>query len=338
MMIGKLFIDGRDAFTEYGIFVESSGFKQLIQFASFKKLDETDWPEEDGTEVDLTAPMLDTRSLQIQFCIVNIRYAEDLFDELATGAYHTFEFKEIKKTYKLRMTSNGSFSSFVRLGKLSLTFSDDFPTVPTDEPYALGKTEVRQVGFEIDGVDFSRFGTYILNGTTDNLRKAANTKENLKVSNKATAGVQYDGESVYFKSKDVALKLLIDAPNIDDFWKRYNAIFAIALQPENRVFYYAELGNEYDCYYKSCSVSKFEILRSGKIWCEFQINLVFFAYRPVGQYLLLATEDFDYVITEDATNPARIRIRPKSGISLLITENGEYIITQPDSDKIYFNN
>ena len=79
-MKNLLFIDGRDAYVEYGIFVEQYGYKQLIQFPSFKKLESTDWPEEDGIEVDLTATKLDTRRLQIQFCISNVRYAEDLFD------------------------------------------------------------------------------------------------------------------------------------------------------------------------------------------------------------------------------------------------------------------
>ncbi len=337
-MVGKLFIDGRDAFLEYGVFVEKGGYKQLIQLPAFKKLDETEWGEYDGTEVDLSAPVLDTRSLQIQFCIVNKRYAEDLFDDLSTGAYHVFEFKEIQKTYKLRMTSNGSFSTFIKLGKLSLSFNDDFPEIPEGSPYRIYQTEVRQVGFEIDGVDFSQFGSYILRGTEDSIQKAANVRDNLKSSNASTAGIKYDGDFVFFKNKDVTLKLLIDATDITEFWKRWNALFSIMLQPDSRSFYYSELGSEYECYYKNMSVSKFDILKTGKVWCEFSINLTFTSYRPVGQYLLLATEDFDFVITEEEVNPARIRIRPKRGISLFVTEDGAYVITEPDSDKIYFNN
>ena len=100
-MKNSLFIDGRDAFLEYGVFVEQQGFRQLIQFATFKKVDTTDWPEEDGIEADLTNPQLDTRTLQIQFCITDIRYAENLFDKLTVGAYHAFEFREIKKTWQV---------------------------------------------------------------------------------------------------------------------------------------------------------------------------------------------------------------------------------------------
>ena len=57
-MVGKLFIDGLDAFSEYGIFVEQYGYKALVQMPSFKKLSSTEWPEYDGEEVDLSAPLL----------------------------------------------------------------------------------------------------------------------------------------------------------------------------------------------------------------------------------------------------------------------------------------
>ena len=54
--------------------------------------------------------------------------------------------------------------------------------------------------------------------------------------------------------------------------------------------------------------------------------------------MLLATEDYDWVITEDSTESdyTRIRIRPKRGIMLIVTEDGEYLITE-DEYKIYSN-
>lgn len=332
-MKNKLYIDGHDAFLEYGIFVEKGGFKQVVQFPAFKKITTTDWPEEDGVEPDLVEPKLDARTLQIQFCITNVRYAEDLFDELSIGAYHTFEFREINKTLRLRMTQNGTFSSLVRLGKLTLTFSDDFPQIPDAPHYALDKSDIRQIGFEIDGVDFSQFGAYVLKGTSDSIRKAANAKDNLKVSTKDTHGVLYDNSAVSFKTKDVTLKLLIDAPNVTEFWARYNSLFAVMLQPEQRNFYYAELGNEYDCYYKSMTVQKFDILRSGKVWCEFNVVLTITNYRPVGQYMVLSHEDFALVEVLVNGEPTLIRIRPKRGISLLVHQDGQYLVVDDGNDQ-----
>lgn len=334
--VGKLFIDGWDAMLEYGIFIEKGGYKGVVQMPSFKNIDSTEWLEFDGVEVDLLSPVLNTRQLSIPFFITNIRYAEDFFDDLATGAYHIFHFVELKKSYKLRMVSNGSFSSFIKLGKLTLTFADDFPVVPSGTPYQLGKSEIRQSGYELDGVDFSQLGSYILKGSDDSIRKAANVRENLKIDVKSIAGISYDDESVYFKGKDVTLKLLINAEDIDAFWYRWNALFSILMQSEQRIFYFSVLPAEYDCYYKSNSVSKFEILRNGRVWCEFSVVLAFTAYHPESSWMLLATEDYDWVITEDMM--ARIKIRPKSGISLLVYEDGKYIITESDSDKIYINN
>nr|DAL02901.1 MAG TPA: hypothetical protein [Caudoviricetes sp.] len=337
-MKGKLFIDGHDAFTEYGIFVEQNGYRQIIQYPAFKKLDTTEWPDDDGIEVDLESPQLDTRTLQIQFCIVNVRYAEDLFDELSNGSYHTFEFTELKRTWRLRMTQNGSFKSRIKLGKITVSFADDFPVVPSGEFYPLGKTDIRQIGYEVDGVDMSQFGAYVLDGSDESIRKAANVRDNLKISTKDMRGIIYDGSAVTFKSKDVTLKCLINCDGIDEFWRRYDALFAVLLDADERRFYYAALGNEYNCYYKSMSVSKFDILRNNHVWCEFSIVLTVIDYHPVGQYMLLAHEDFALVEVELSGNPTFIRIRPKRGISLLIHERGEFLtIDKANEITLFFN-
>lgn len=338
--VGKLYIDGLDAFTEYGVFVEKGDYKGVIQMPAFKKPDSTEWGEEDGEEVDLLAPVLDTRQFQLAFCITNVRYAEDLFTDLANGAYHTFNFVELGKTYTLRMVQNGSFSSLIHKGKLTITFADDFPPTPGGAPYDMAKTEVRQSGYELDGVDFSQFGAYVDKSTNDNIRRSANVRDNLKIDVKSVAGITYDGEKVYFKSKDITLKLLINAPSVAEFWTRWNALFAVLIQPEQRLFYFALTGGEFDCYYKSNTVSKFVILPNGHVWCEFSVVVTATNYRPESSWMLLATEDYVWVITEDSTedNFTRILVRPKSGICLIATEAGEYLITESDSDMIYINN
>lgn len=312
IMRGKLLVDGLDVYVEYGIFVEQYGYKALIQQPSFKKLTSTEWPEYDGEEYDLTAPVLDTKSFSIQFCITNKRWAEDFFDYLTTnGAYHTFYFSDLKKTYKLRMTSNGSFSSNIKLGKLTLSFSQDDCVIPTAEPLAAGATNVKQDGYKIDEIDISRFGTYVLNGTDDAIRKAPSVRENLLVSTQDKSGVSYDDEEVFFKTKDVTLNLLINAPDIDAFWQRWDALFSLLMKPESRRFYFDDNMSTNECYYKSNSVSKFDILSNKHIWCEFSVVLTFTSCRPTILDMLLVTQDNDWVITEDVEIPARIRIRPK---------------------------
>lgn len=279
---GKLFIDdGIDAYKEYGVFVEQYGYKELIQMPSFKKLDVTEWPEYNGQEVDLMSPVLGSRNLQIQFNIVNVRLAEDFFLALSNNAYHYFRFTDLKRTYRLRMISNGSFSQLVRVGKFTLTFSDDFPQVPNTPHYKLGETEVKQTGYELDGIDFAQFGSYLLKGTDTSIRKSANIRTALTIDITSSTGVVYDDKAVKFNAKDVTLKMLINAETIDEFWKRWYSLFSVLLQPESRIFYFAALGIEYECYYKSNQVSKFDILRNGHVWCEFSIVLTFTSWNPL---------------------------------------------------------
>lgn len=297
-MVGKLFIDGKDAFLEYGVFVEQYGYKALIQMPSFKKLDSTEWQEYDGEETDLTAPVLDTKTFSIPFCITDITGANDLFELLSDKAYHTFNFMEILRSYKLRLVSNTSLSSLIRLGKLSLNFADDFPFVNSLPPYSTPTSDIRQSGYKIDEIDFSRFGIYVLDGTDNNIQKAPNVRPNLTVDSKSVAGVLYDDKKVMYKTKDVAIKLLIRADNIAIFWKRWYSFFHVLIQPEERKLYVDATVEEFDCYYKKNSVSKFEILRNGHVWCEFSVILTFTNSRPEGNYGLLATETDELVITE----------------------------------------
>lgn len=298
---GKLYIDGVDAWNEFGVFVERGGYKGVIQMPAFKKLDTTEWLEYSGEETDLLAPVLDTRQLQLQFCCSNIRYASKLFSALATnGAYHTFQFVELGKTYQLRMVQNGSFSSLYKMGKLTITFANDFPAVPTGEPLQLAQTSVPLTGYELDGFDFSQFGAYIEKSTDDSIRKAANVRENLKMESSTVAGLSYDGYCVHFKSKSVTLKLLIKTASIAQFWMRWNSLFAVLLQPNERRLTVEQLGVEYDCYYKSNSVTKFSLLANGHVWCEFSLELTLIEWQPAVLECLLQTEGGEVVVTEDS--------------------------------------
>ena len=308
----KLFIDGKDAMVEYGVFVERNGYRQTLQMPVFKKVDTTEWPEYDGVEVDLANTMLDARQFQVQFCITNIRWAEDLFIALSDGTYHSFNFIEISKTMSLRLVSNGSFSSYIRLGKMTLTFSDDSPvkpTAPNGIPYSIGASEVVQRGYLIDNYDISRFGMYVLKGTDDTIRKAPNVREKLKVTAKNLSGVWYDnGGTVHWKAKDITLKLFVSAASVKVFWDRYNALFAMLMANGLHTFKFSPIDEAFHCYYKSNSVTKFDVLTSGRVWCEFSVVMTVTDWHPVSSWMLLETEGDDLVITEGNIN-YNIRIR-----------------------------
>lgn len=307
----RLYIDDNDAYDSYGVFVEDDGLKQVVQPASFKSLTTTDWPEEDGQEVDLSEPVLDSRTLQLQLCILDVSLAEDLFCDLSKSVYHTFHFVDLNKTYTLRLTQNNSFSQLIRLGKLTLTFADDFPETPTSDGFTFSGNG-RLEGYEIDDVDLSRFGVYVLEGSEEQVRKAADVKENLKISSSATSGVVYDGSQAVFKPKDVQLNLLIYARDngVDEFWDCWNALFAQLMKPGYHCLYSKVMNMGYDCYYKSCSVNRFKISRTGSVWCEFALTLTLTSYHPALQYLLLAHEDNSLVAVSLNNISTVIRLRP----------------------------
>lgn len=305
-MKGKLYIDGTDAFDEYGVFVERYGYKALIQFPPFKNIESTEWHEYDGAEYDLSEPVLDSKTFAISFCITDITSASDMFALLSDKAYHTFDFRELGKTFRLRLTSNGSLSSKVKLGKMSLSFTDDFPTPDEAEPYPDRASDVRQSGYELDDIDFARFGVYILNGTDDNILKAPDVRQNLTIDTNGEAGVSYDDEIVMYKPKDVVVKMLIRANNVSTFWKRWNSLFTVLIKPETRRLYIDKIVEEFECFYRKCSVTKFDILRNGIVWCEFSVTLTFTNSRPERNHYLLTTEESELVITEEESEYIRL--------------------------------
>ena len=92
----NVYMDGTDAYAVYGVSViASSGgsYHELMAYAPLKDFPKNDWPEEDGIEVDLSEPRLETRTLTLRFVCERGRSGIDaFFCALNDGAYHVFEF------------------------------------------------------------------------------------------------------------------------------------------------------------------------------------------------------------------------------------------------------
>lgn len=311
-MIGKLYIDGSDAFLEYGIFVERYGYQLLLKAPTFKNTDTTEWPEYDGVEVDLINPILDGRTLSIPFCITRRDSVFELYDALSDGIYHDFYFPEIDKSYMLRLIGSSQLSFNVNLGNITLNFADDFPEISEVLPFT--ESVIKQDEFEIDNINLSKYGISTLKGTNDNINKIADVRENLKINTNAFEGVEYDfGHEeetlqVRYRPKDATLKLFIKAASITDFWKRYNSFFWTLTRPGLRQLYQTNTNTEYECYYNNNSIVRFDILK-GKVWCEFNVTLTFTDFYPRIDLPFLATEDGSLVTTEDGIYNIPIRVR-----------------------------
>lgn len=309
MMRGRLYIDGLDAFDEFGVFVKDGGLNALLAFPPLKTPDNNDWQEEDGLEVDLSAPVLNTRDVQLKF---HFREGYSRFysfiEQLSDGAYHEFNFASIGRTFRLRLTSQSSASSIRGLGEVALKFSDDFPL--SGYTYvAPQSTGTPSDGYSLDNRDFAEYGVRVLKGTLDELLKQPNTKTKLQRSIKSLAGVIYDGDApVTYKSRDMKISCLLRATDFATLWRNYDALLYDLTRPDERVLRLQRLDKGFPCMYKSCQVNHF--LPSGRIWLEFTLTLTLIsAFGLKGDEGLLASEALQLITTEDGQSVISITRR-----------------------------
>lgn len=298
-MTDRFFIDGKDAFAEFGVFVSEGGYNDLVAFPSLKSVKSIDWQEEDGIDADLSQPVLDSKEFNMKFALSGAYYRLGAFIELLSGkAYHTFDFKEIGRTYRLRMVSHTNLDTGLYLGFITLRLADDFPmdgytyappasTIPAYDDY------------EIDGRKFTDYGARVLAGTLAEVEKSPAVKQNLLRNIRTQSGAIYDGERVTFKSKEVKVKCLMRAATLPELWRNFDALLFDLVRPDERQLYADATGKEYPCHYKSCTVTEF--YGTGKIWLVFTITLVFTSFRMRGevQEYYLTSENSEYLITED---------------------------------------
>ena len=308
-MNNKLLIDGNDAYLKYGVFVQQYGYKNLVQYPAVKSIKYNDWPELDGIDPDLTDVQLDTREFGINFNCVDVDKTSYLIELLSNGSYHSFNFVELGKTFSLRLTDLSSLSRLKMLGKCTLNFADDKP-LNSYTYLAPALIPISQKGYELDGVDFSNYGIYVLQGSDESVFKSPAVKQNLLINVSNKPGAIYDGQNVVYKQKDVTLNLLLKAPDSVTFWQNYEAFLYDLIQKKQiiengkaymssrRSLYVDKYSEEYPCYYSSSAVNRFEIIKNGGFWCEFSITLVFFSFRVSGFEYIPATESGEWIVTE----------------------------------------
>lgn len=297
MMTGRFYIDGKDVYTEYGVYVQEKGYNELVAFPPLKSVTSNDWQEEDGIEPDLSEPMLNTKEFSFKIVLTGMDYRwGGLIEKLSDKAYHTFDFKEIGRSYRLRLVSNPNTDLAMTLGFITLKLADDFPLDGYD--YVEPESGIETYGdYELDSRPFTDYGIRILEGTLDEIQKSPNVKTNLLRNINTQNGALYDGEKVTYKTKDVKVNCLLRADTLDEFWRNYNALLYDLVRPEQRTLYVDETGYEYPCYYKSCSVSEF--YASEKIWLKFTLTLCFISFRLEDDEYVLATEAREIIVTED---------------------------------------
>ena len=315
-MTGSLYVDGYDVYTQFGMYVVSGGWNELVAFPPLKPVKSNDWQEEDGIEADLSEPVLNTREVSIKFAVVGL-YSSlfDFLDIISDGAYHIFNCAAIGRVYRLRLTQQPNLKALKLLGQATLKFADDFPLddyVYTPPTSCLAQAE----SYLLDGTPFSDYGVRVLKGTYDEIAKSAAVKPNLLRNINSVAGAVYDPASVTFKSKDVKLFCLMRANGLEELWRNYDALLYDLTRPYERSLWVDDFDRDFNCYYKSCQVTKF--FPSDRIWLQFTLTVTFTQDFRIEENIILATEDGIVVCTEDGKNaidmkPDRIQ-QPRNNV------------------------
>nr|DAD63654.1 MAG TPA: hypothetical protein [Caudoviricetes sp.] len=277
MMTGRLYIDGKDVYTEYGVYVVKGGWNELIAYPSLKPIDSNDWQEMDGIEADLSAPVLDTREIQLKVAFTGFdsRFFA-LIRHLSDGAYHTFDCRHIERTYRLRLVSHPNLSVAQALGAVTMKFADDFQL----SGYTYKKPASNVAAYDdytFDGVKFTDYGVRVLKGTLDEVKKMPTVKTNLLRNISTQMGALYDGKNVTYKSKDVKINCLMRADTLEELWRNYDALLYNLILPNTHNLWVRELNKEFPFYYKSCQVTEF--YPTDKIWLQFTLTVTFTTFR-----------------------------------------------------------
>ena len=296
-MIGAFYIDGIDIYARYGVVIASGGYNDLLAFPALKEPEANDWPEEDGVEVDLSAPVLEAKEIVIPFAS-DQPDAGDFIYMISQPGYHTLRITELAKEWQLRLLTQTAGKDYSQAVTFSLKFADDFPGRPDTITTVSGSGLSLPVSeYEIDDVPLSEYGIEVVGGW-DDLLKSPTVKQNLSRSFATSDGKFYDADMLVFSSKETTLKCCLSAVSLAKFWECYTAFFNGLIQPAERLFYWDYVCEEYPCYYKKSTGFKVLSL-ADKIVIEFNLTLVFTVFRIGETEYLLATEDGAFIETED---------------------------------------
>lgn len=276
-MTGRLYIDGKDIYAEYGVYVVQGGWNELIAYPPLKAVDNNDWQEEDGIEADLSTPVLNSREISVKIAISGLHSRFNaLIELLSDGAYHTFECAYIQRRYKLRLVSLSNIAVTKVLGTATLKFADDFPLLGY-KYIAPASNVASSDDYAFDGTPFTTYGVRVLKGTLDEVMKTPSVKTNLFRNIGTQAGAEYDGKRVTYKSKDVKINCLMRANTLDELWRNYDALLYDLIRPNERKLWVKELDKSFPFYYKSCQVTEF--YPTDKIWLQFALTVTFTTFR-----------------------------------------------------------
>ena len=285
-MTGEFYVNGKDIFNTYGVFVMQGGYNGLLSYPALKKVDTNDWPEEDGIEVDLTLPVLDGKDFVISFGFVGSEADFSAFCGLLENSAY-IDAVILGRGYRLRLLSysdmtqvNGDLHSF------SVRFSDDFPLYGYEYLSSVSNLGIGGQ-YKLDGVDFGNYGIRVVDDHISEDLGRPGIKEALKRNIDTTGGRIYDeGAQVKRKGRDMVLICYMKADSLPDLWRNYDAFLydwvradisrTDITQRGLRVLTNSASDRQMQCYYRSSQVKDF-VPADGEAWILFSVTFTIVA-------------------------------------------------------------
>lgn len=265
-------INGVNILDHYGCILDYGGFEEIASFAPLKPVKYNDWHEEDGIEVDLSAPRLDAKECDIKFVVLGgVERYKRFIDFLMSTPYLLFRFGDFDRSCRLRYLSVDRVDTRYDMTFLDVKFSDDFPL----DGYRYqppSSTLESYDDYTFDGRPFTDYGVRILQGSLDSIVKASGVKHNLTRDISTQDGVWYDGQGpVTLHTRDATLRCLMRAQSLTELWRNADALLYDLVRPEERTLHVKKLNKDYSFMYKSSRTAY--LIPYGKIWFEFDLTI-----------------------------------------------------------------
>lgn len=280
---GRLYIGGEDVWDVCYVCVAFGGFNELIAFPPLKTPPANDWYEELGFDPDLSAPVLDTREVTLQFSATD----EGDYAETLGKLYSVVDVRapSIGRSWSLRFIAptGGAHSS-----TFGLKFAEDTPMRGyTYQPPAAEKerewilsTSQRDdfVITESPKRSFADYGARVLGDVVGEMDRRNEMKTGLLRKFATNPGAFYDKAALFNeKGGDRSVQLLMRADTLAELWRNYDALLFDLIRPGARRY------KEAPFYYSSCRVDHF-IPDEPRPWLQFTLTLTFYEGSSSSSY------------------------------------------------------
>ena len=132
-MTGNLYINGADAWTEWGVFLEDGSRNKLIMGVPLKPFPENKSRLEHGKQVLYSSPRQDERDIELVFCFLKAGNFVDNYNSFMSELYKgevVLKYVEagVNATFRFAYLNCRSLNTVQYAGKLSVRFNEPNPS------------------------------------------------------------------------------------------------------------------------------------------------------------------------------------------------------------------